>query len=174
MLHHRSRAAFSLAVTPEKQPKACKLGVVVFLQLWFLGGLLRFDAPCVFLLPVFWEWKQLLQWESDGLEAERSEECDRGADGGEQGSFCCERSESPAGGAAWTICQKLGVYFSGQLSSSRLNTPRDKSFTLTPPPFWFTQHASGFSCPQTAAYYFSSFLSFLSFNRDNCSSSLVQ
>lgn len=35
-------------------------------------------------------------------------------------SFCCERSESPAGGAARTICQELGVDFQGSSAPRHL------------------------------------------------------
>lgn len=52
--------------------------------------------------------------------------------------FCCEHSESPAGGAALTICQRSHAYFPGPprsstaVTSTRLTKPRDKSFTPTP------------------------------------------
>lgn len=62
--------------------------------------------------------------------------------------FCCERSESPAGGAALTICQRRHAYFprppgsSGlrrwRLSSPEQESPETKALDRTSPDLAFT------------------------------------
>lgn len=87
------------------------------------------------------DWRQRKR-ESDregDIDTEREErEREREKAGG---LFCCEHSESPAGGAALTICQRRHAYFSEAarlltavataVTSTRITKPRDKGFRLT-------------------------------------------
>lgn len=57
------------------------------------------------------------------------------------GPFCCERSESPAGGAALSICQRSLRLFS-VLRLQRMKKTREQKASQWH--CWFTQHASGF------------------------------
>lgn len=109
---------------------------------------------------------ELYTGESDGLEAEKARERQwerhryRERVGETWGSlFCCERSESPAGGAALTICQRRHAYFprppgSSPLCQWQLSSPEQVSRETKALDWhwachlsWFTQAPSGFYHP---------------------------
>lgn len=81
----------------------------------------------------------------DGSQVQKATEATKSRTEGRErragGPFCCERSESPAGGAAWTICQWSLTLFSALLIQRMKKAGRQKASQWHS---WFTQHASGF------------------------------